>query len=375
MPAESLNQPIWVNSAQLLEQMVARLSRERRLAVDTESNSLYAYRERVCLIQFSTSSDDYLVDPLVLEDLSSLEPLFSNARIQKVFHAAEYDLICLRRDFGFTFSNLFDTMHAARVLGYTAVGLDKLLGEKFGIVVDKRYQKADWAARPLSAEQIHYARLDTHYLLDLRDVMEQDLREKGRWELAQEDFVRAAQEADPKPKDITEAWERFSGRRDLSIRELTILSSLLKCRERIAAHLNRPLFKVIEDDKLIAIAHLEANSRDHLVEAGLSDKQIRLWGQGILAAVKEGIEAMPVERRPSKRPSERLLARIEKLKNWRKKIALEMHVESDIVLPKAHVQLLAEQAPRTIEELEKLMSDTPWRFQQFGAQILKVLAP
>ena len=48
---------------------------ETILAVDTESNSLYAYRERVCLIQFSTLQDDYLVDPLALDDLSALAPV------------------------------------------------------------------------------------------------------------------------------------------------------------------------------------------------------------------------------------------------------------------------------------------------------------
>lgn len=113
-------------------------------------------------MQFSTPKADYLLDPLALRDLSLLAPIFANPNIEKVFHAAEYDLICLRRDFKLTFANLFDTMQAARVLGYPAVGLDRLLGEKFNIKMDKRHQKANWAARPLTQDQIHYARLDTH---------------------------------------------------------------------------------------------------------------------------------------------------------------------------------------------------------------------
>ena len=104
---------------------------QSRVAVDTESNSLHAFREQVCLVQFSTTNADYLVDPLALRDLSLLAPIFSDPKIEKIFHAAEYDLICLRRDFHFTFANLFDTMQAARVLGYPAVGLDRLLGDKF----------------------------------------------------------------------------------------------------------------------------------------------------------------------------------------------------------------------------------------------------
>jgi ribonuclease D len=95
------------------------------VAVDTESNSLYAYQEQVCLVQFSTPEADYLVDPLALkrEGMEILAPLFSNPQIEKIFHAAEYDLICLSRDFGFRFNNVFDTMWAATVLGWSEVGL------------------------------------------------------------------------------------------------------------------------------------------------------------------------------------------------------------------------------------------------------------
>src|SRR5690554_6217438 len=134
---EVLAPPIWVHTKQSLQKMVDELASQTRVAVDTESNSLHAFREQVCLLQFSTSKTDYLVDPLAIDDLSPLGPIFSNSNIEKIFHAAEYDLICLRRDFGFSFVNIFDTMQAARVLGYTAVGLDKLLAEKFGIRIDK----------------------------------------------------------------------------------------------------------------------------------------------------------------------------------------------------------------------------------------------
>ena len=137
--------------------MVEDLAAQPRVAVDTESNSLHAFREQVCLLQFSSNKEDYLVDPLALRDLSLLAPIFANPKIEKVFHAAEYDLICLRRDFNFSFANLFDTMQAARVLGYPAVGLDRLLGDKFGIKMDKRHQKANWAARPLTQDQINAA--------------------------------------------------------------------------------------------------------------------------------------------------------------------------------------------------------------------------
>ena len=168
---DSLPPPLWVSSKELLQKMITDIASQPRVAVDTESNSLHAFREQVCLMQFSTPKADYIVDPLEFEDLLLLAPIFSDKYIEKIFHAAEYDLICLKRDFNFKFANLFDTMQAARVLGYPAVGLDRLLGDKFRIQMDKRHQKANWAARPLSREQIHYARLDTHYLFDLLNIL------------------------------------------------------------------------------------------------------------------------------------------------------------------------------------------------------------
>lgn len=353
--------------------MVDDLSAQPRVAVDTESNSLHAFREQVCLLQFSSLTNDYLVDPLALKDLSLLAPIFANPKIEKVFHAAEYDLICLRRDFGFSFANLFDTMQAARVLGYPAVGLDRLLGEKFDIKMDKRHQKANWAARPLSSEQIHYARLDTHYLFNLRDVLEQELREKERLEFALEDFYRACVADEQRQRHVSASWERFAGRKDLSLRELTVLSYLCKWRDREAEKLNRPPYKVVMDDVFVALAKNPPEQKVDLSAAGLSEKQIKLWGDQILSAIRHGSEAPLVERKQAERKNDAVLRRLEKLKAWRKSVGLEMKVESDIILPKPYLGALSENPPKSLEELRDLMKDTPSRVDKFGLQILKTL--
>ena len=346
---ETLSPPVWVNTTQLLKQMVDDLASQDRVAVDTESNSLHAFREQVCLLQFSTSKTDYLLDPLVLKDLSILAPIFSNPRIEKVFHAAEYDLICLRRDFGFSFVNLFDTMQAARVLGYPAVGLDRLLGDKFKIKMDKRHQKANWAARPLTKDQIHYARLDTHYLFDLRDALEQELREKQRLEYALEDFNRACVMEEQKQRLNGESWERFSGRKDISLRELTVISQLCKWRDKEAAKLNRPPYKVVMDEIFVALAKNPPEQKVDLSAAGLSEKQIKLWGDQVLSAIRHGVKAPLVERKQLERKNDTVLRRLEKLKAWRKSIGMEMQVESDIILPKPYLGLLSENPPKTLD--------------------------
>jgi ribonuclease D len=371
--SETLLPPVWVNTNPLLQKMIDDLVTQSRVAVDTESNSLHAFREQVCLIQFSSTNADYLIDPLVLKDLSALAPIFSNPQIEKIFHAAEYDLVCLRRDFGYSFANLFDTMQAARILGYPAVGLDRLLNDKFKIQTDKRHQKANWAARPLTKEQIHYARLDTHYLFDLRDVLEKELREKDRLDCAKEDFMRACLYDEQKQKTNGESWVRFSSRKDLSLRDLTILAYLCKWRDTEAEKLNRPVYKVVMDDTLVMVAKNSPQHKVDLSALGLSEKQIHLWGDGVLSAVRQGVSAPLVERRQVEVRNDAFLRRLEKIKVWRKKIGLEMGVESDVILPKPYVSALAENPPKDLDDLALIMKETPSRVEKYGAQILKVL--
>ncbi len=373
MTNQILPPPVWVDQPDTFNQMLGDLTTQPRLAVDTESNSLHAYREQVCLVQFTTPTKDYVVDPLALQDLSALGPIFSDPNIEKIFHAAEYDLICLRRDFHFQFSNLFDTMHAARVLGYPFVGLDNLLAEKFHFEIDKRHQKADWAVRPLTPAQLDYARLDTHFLFGLRDVLETELREKDRLSMALEDFARACKVDVPKEKLNGTSWRRFSTRKDISSRELTVLNELCVSRDRIAERMNRPVFKVISDTVLLDIARNLPEKDVDLAALGLSSKQIRLWGSEILEAVKRGTVAPVVEREQVKRPNDRTLKRLERLKNWRKKVAQELGVESDIVLPKIYLNTLAENPPGSLQELESMMHDTPTRFTRYGEQVYRLV--
>jgi ribonuclease D len=122
MSVPSLPPPVIVADEASLARLVLDLAACPVVAVDTESNSLHVYRERVCLIQFSTEVADYIVDPIALGDLGVLAPVFANPDQEKIFHAAEGDILGLRRDYGFAFVNIFDTMSAARSLGWPRVG-------------------------------------------------------------------------------------------------------------------------------------------------------------------------------------------------------------------------------------------------------------
>ena len=373
MSPEKLPPPTWVATDQSLQHLTGELSRQTSLAVDTESNSLHAYREQVCLIQFSFPQTDFLVDPLALGDLAPLAPVFADASIEKVFHAVEYDLICLKRDFGFSVANLFDTMQAARILGYKQVGLDAMLALKLGIKVDKRYQKADWARRPLTPELLSYARLDTHYLLELRAVLKDELHARGRWELADEEFARLAR-GNVSVKPEIPAWQRIGGTQKFNDQQLAILQELVSWREAQAARMNRPMFKVMDDKRLASIAEAAPQSLGQLEELELTPRQVQIYGKELIRAVAQGRQSRPARRSQPVRPDDAALNRLDALGEWRKRTAEKMGVESDIVLPKAFMHALAERNPHTLDELAALMPDSPWRLSQFGPELLALLS-
>lgn len=369
--SQPLSPPVWVATQTQLKALVNDLLQQPSVAVDTESNSLHAYHEQICLIQFSTPETDYLVDPLALDDLSPLGKIFADPKIEKIFHAAEYDLICLKRDFDFSVANIFDTRWAVRVLGYSRDGLNGLLAEKFDVKVNKKFQKANWGKRPLSDEQINYARLDTHYLIPLKDMLEDELEEKGLLQLAREDFERATEVEIPQGKPVL--WERMANNHGFSSRELTILKEVYECRERIAEELDRPPFKVMGDKQLYEIARMTPKHPDELLGLGLSHRQVKRWGRAVLQAVEQGQAAPLVRPKQPERPDEAFVSRLEALKNWRKITARKMKVESDVVLPRSLMEMVAERAPRNIPELSDLLSDSPWRMARFGPQILKAM--
>jgi ribonuclease D len=370
----SLPEAILVTRPADLHKLIETLSHQPIVAVDTESNSLHAYREQVCLIQFSIPQADYLVDPLVLPDISPLAPIFTDPKIEKVFHAAEYDVICLRRDFGFEFKNLFDTMAAARILGRKAVGLGDMLKAEFGVTLDKRFQRADWGERPLPRSLQTYARFDTHFLIALRDRLREELVSRDLWPLAVEDFARLCLSNGRAPDEESETCWRINGIRDLSPQETAVLAELCQYREGVAISLDRPRFKVMGDQTLLKIASACPTNLDELRSLpGMTQWQIHRHGRSIMEAVRRGLQAKPMHPPRTTRPEESYLSRLEALKKWRKVTARKLEVESDVVLPRDLLNELSARNPRTPQALAEILRDVPWRLERFGRQILEVL--
>jgi ribonuclease D len=369
-----LSPPKLIQEESEFQDLVDTLSSQPRLAVDTESNSLHAYRERVCLIQFSIPGSDLLIDPLSIPDISRLDTLFASPKIEKVFHGAEYDVMCLKRDFDFKFTNLFDTRVAIRTLGRKRSGLQDVLAAEFDVQISKRYQRANWGKRPLSPELLDYARLDTHYLLPLRDHLAKALHAVGRWEEALEACEHLANiDAHENGYDPEGYW-RISNASTLTPRQIAILRELYLYRDKQARRLDRPPFKVLGDKTLLAVAETSPRGPKALQNTpGMTPSQIRRHGKEILAAVKRGRQA-DIPRRPGRKPmDETIRVRYETLRTWRKRVARERKVESDIILPREVLLDIAQSAPHDAKTLQKVMAPLDWRFKTYGQDILRVL--
>ena len=369
--------PILISDDESLARLVRELSGHPVIAVDTESNSLHAYRERVCLIQFSTPAADFIVDPITVRVLQPLAGVFANPAQQKVLHAAEGDIIGLRRDYQFEFANLFDTMSAARSLGWPQVGLAAILDRHFGVTMNKKYQRADWGRRPLTPEQLDYARLDTHYLLPLRDLQRQALIDAGHWPEAEEEFERIASlRPDTEPTGPPEpAFWRVKGARDLGPGQAAILQELFAYREEQARRIDRPLFMVMSDATLMELARrAPRRSEDLLAIPGMTADQIRRHGPAVLRGIEQGLRAPAVRRLPVEREPDDVRERYDRLRTWRKERARARGVESDAILPRRALLDLARRPPRTEDDLTRITDFGPWRRETYGKEILALLS-
>ncbi len=279
--------PIHVADPAALQALVEALRPEPVLALDTESNSFHVYRERVCLIQLSTPGADYIVDPIAV-DPRPLGEVLCDGR-ETVLHGADYDVRCLRREFGWSLPKLFDTMVAARRLGRPGLGLSALVEAKFGVRLSKAHQRSDWGRRPLTREQLAYASLDTQFLLAIAEEFKAELAEKKLVELAEQEFQRIAAAVPRERVFDTEGWRRLKGAGSLDPAGKKVLRGLWLAREARAEQEDRPPFKVLGEPTMVEIAKVRPASRAVLEKiSGVTPQVLRRLGEAIDAALREG---------------------------------------------------------------------------------------
>ena len=367
-----------IDTPEKFKHLCQRLQTEKTVAVDLEADSMYHYREKVCLLQISTKSLNALIDPLAVKDLSRLAPLFSDNSVKKIFHGADYDIRSLHRDFKLEINNLFDTQLASMFMGCRQTGLSAVVKKRFNIILEKKFQKKDWSIRPLPQAMIRYAASDTVHLIPLAEILIQELRKQGRldWVLEECQYLSQVRYS---PVDNSPLFIKFKGAGRLGSQRLSVLEALLQLRDRIAARKDRPVFKVFNNQALMEITHTQPTSLSQLVKMNvISSTQINMYANAIIKNVKIAMQT-PTRKRPSfpfrKRSSISLREhqRIDALKLWRNQKAQLLDLEPSLICSKALMTAIARKKIRTPQDLHTIDQMHKWRVEAFGNDITGIL--
>jgi ribonuclease D len=367
-----------VETPERLEELANELLGEKVIAVDTEADSFYHYFDKTCLVQVGTKKNAYLIDTLAFDGpdpMAVLAPIFASPDIQVIFHAAEYDIYVLKRDYGYTFANVYDTMISAQLLGYKAIGLAALIERHFGVKVPKDEQRSDWSRCPLTEKQLTYAAGDVIYLARLTKKVRQELKSAGRFSWAEEEFETLCQRKWPDRKFDKQGYLKIKGARTIDPKSLSVLKELFLMRDARAREIDRPPFKVLGNRTLLEIADSKPSKARQLKDIkGITDLLVRRMGDEILAAVDRGrsVEHPPIPkatgngRRRMDRKTER---RVNDLKKWRAKRSQELVLDPGVLCPNAALEAIAWKSPKKGSDLEGVPELKGWFVREFGDEV------
>ncbi len=371
-----------VRTAAELEAAIAEWRAAGVLGVDTEANSFFAYSDRLCLFQVTADEIDYLVDPVALGDeLKAVKPLLEDPAVVKIFHAAEFDLMLIKKDLDAEVHGLFDTQVAMTLLQHEKTGLAALIESYYGMVLSKKEQRSNWGKRPLTDSQIAYARIDTHFLPDLYRRLTAELEEKGMTAAAHGEFVRQEQEILPPREPNYDGWKKMKGARGMAPDAAARLRALFRWREETAQERDKPVFRVMANETLIDLAKQPPrDTKDLAGRRGIGWGNARKVGKELMAALKgaegeatndhipERVSREERNRRRRQRENQDLL------RKWRKRRADELGLPSERLMHRRHLEEIGRQLPRTREELAATVALNDWQRENLEDSLLEVLA-
>jgi len=369
----------YITQAEERDEAITQLETCSVIGVDTEGDSLYSYQEKVCLIQISGDDHHYIFDPLLLDSLEPLAPLFSNPSILKIFHGADYDIVSLKRDYQFKIESIFYTALAARAVGIKQFSLQSLIQQYFQVMLVKKYQKADWSFRPLTKEHLDYASLDTVYLDRLYQILNKAVQEKGRSDQLEEECAllqKMCWNGKPFNPNI---YLRIKGARVLSVGEQKVLRELVTVRDQLAKERNTPPFKVISSSILIEMAKAHPEDEDAMnrllpKKNRTVTKHLPMWLSGISKGLSSQVPLPEKEKRSGPPMTADLEKILKSLKLWRNTLAEAEGLEPAMILTGNVLTEIIRQNPGSIEDLKAIPLLRAWQVRRYGEGLLQEIA-
>ena len=368
-----------VESPSQLTEVAASLERADRIALDTESNSLHVYAEQVCYVQLKANDRVFLVDTVAVRDLSLLKPSLEDPGITKLLHGADYDVVCLKRDFDIGLSPIFDTMIAAQMLGYEQLGLAALVSRHFDVTMNKSLSKNNWGKRPLNEEYIPYLVDDVIYLEELHDILHGALEEQDYLEEAAIEFSRVSRQEWRGGAGLApEGFRRIKGARNLNQTDLSILKELYAVRDALAQDMNVPVFRIMGNEQMLAVARRRPTDLRKLARIrGFTSRVIKRMGTQVIEAVRAGVAnktEVPLRvKQKGERPTEAQSMVSEELRRWRRGEIARRKAPSIVVLPNHVMERISRSCPRDLEQLSQIEGLGEGRLDRYGDVILGIV--
>jgi ribonuclease D len=351
-----------------------------RLGIDTEFMGEGRYQPLLCLVQIALDADDGESDVIVLDPLTEdidhgpLADVLADPEVEVVLHAARQDVALLRREWGKPVTNVFDTQVAAGFAGMRAqLGYEPLLKDVLGVRLRKSASFTRWDDRPLTNEQLSYAREDVLHLLQASSALQDRLREMGRLDWAQEE-CRAFEAIDDR-RDLDLVFGKLPRVNSLEPAQRAVARELVEWREETARASDRPVSNVLHDSALIEIAKRRPQALERLRQIrGLNEATLHRRGKAIVEAVERGRqrEPIPVEGvRPSQpEPDDApLIALGEALVRTR---AMEAELAYELIAARADLQRVVTSVREGSDEPD-VRTLQGWRRELVGTELLELL--
>jgi ribonuclease D len=355
--------------------IAARATQAGRLGLDTEFMPEGRYRPLLCLVQIVVETDVWVLDPLAGFEPGPLASVLADPDVEIVVHAGRQDVAILRREWGTDVTTVFDTQVAAGFAGFSAqAGYNGLLHDALRIRLSKTASFTRWDARPLTDEQLRYARGDVEHLLPLADDILRRLEPRGRLEWAREECRAVALASDE--RDPEEVWRRLPRSTSLDPRERAVARELGAWRERTAAREDRPVGAVVRDPTVVELAKRQPAGRRELAQIrGINPDVVRRRADDILAAVERGRAAQPIrldegERLATESQDGPVIALAESLVRTR---AQEAGLAYELIAARADLAPIVVSARRGDAEPD-VRTLRGWRRELVGAELLELLA-
>ncbi len=350
----------WIDDPSGLAALAERMHQAPWIALDTESNSMYAYREQICLIQLNIGGHLALIDTLALADdsqvLAALAGPLADPGQPCYTHGGEYDVACLKRDYGLALGGLFDTQQAATLLGLPGTGYGTLVERLCGISLPKGHSTYNWATRPIDPQALHYAVDDVRHLPSLVEHLEAEIRAR---DLVEEMAIacQAVMDTDAHRSVWTPEQIRFlPGFGALTTAQRGIALALATWRDGEAAARNLPAGRILSNQTLVELSRRGATNFSSLKRVRLPGWVLRELGEALIDVIRQAHRQPPPlpELPPSRQPDPAERPREARLKDWRRQEATRRDLPVQTVLPARALQHLARHGAADLSTVPQL---------------------